>query len=31
MPLGTVTKNLSRAYAALRDSLQRQGESEVHK
>ncbi|MHC4500521.1 MAG: RNA polymerase sigma factor [Planctomycetota bacterium] len=31
MPLGTVTKNLSRAYAALRDSLQRQNESEVHK
>jgi RNA polymerase sigma-70 factor (ECF subfamily) len=31
MPLGTVTKNLSRAYAALRDSLQRQDESEVHK
>jgi len=31
MPLGTVTKNLSRAYAILRDSLQRQNESEVHK
>ncbi|MHC4156565.1 MAG: RNA polymerase sigma factor [Planctomycetota bacterium] len=31
MPLGTVTKNLSRAYAALRDSLQRQNEREVHK
>ena len=31
MPLGTVTKNLSRAYAKLRDSLQRQNESEVHK
>jgi RNA polymerase sigma-70 factor (ECF subfamily) len=31
MPLGTVTKTLSRAYAALRDSLQRQDESEVHK
>ncbi|MHC4647932.1 MAG: RNA polymerase sigma factor [Planctomycetota bacterium] len=31
MPLGTVTKNLSRAYAALRDSVQRQNESEVHK
>ena len=31
MPLGTVTKNLSRAYAVLRDSLQRQNESEVHK
>jgi RNA polymerase sigma-70 factor (ECF subfamily) len=31
MPLGTVTKNLSRAYAVLRDSLQRQDESDVHK
>ncbi|HUT28708.1 MAG TPA: RNA polymerase sigma factor [Sedimentisphaerales bacterium] len=31
MPLGTVTKNLSRAYAMLRHSLQRQNESEVHK
>ncbi|MHC4665104.1 MAG: RNA polymerase sigma factor [Planctomycetota bacterium] len=31
MPLGTVTKNLSRAYAMLRDSLQRRDESEVHK
>lgn len=31
MPLGTVTKNLSRAYALLRDSLPRQNESEVHK
>ncbi|MHC4483261.1 MAG: RNA polymerase sigma factor [Planctomycetota bacterium] len=32
MPLGTVTKNLSRAYAMLRDSLQRQAEnSEVQK
>jgi len=31
MPLGTVTKNLSRAYAMLRDSLQRQNESEVRK
>ncbi len=29
MPLGTVTKTLSRAYAALRDSLQRQTVSEV--
>jgi RNA polymerase sigma-70 factor (ECF subfamily) len=31
-PLGTVTKMLSRAYAALRESLQRQGENcEVQK
>jgi DNA-directed RNA polymerase specialized sigma24 family protein len=29
MPLGTVTKMLSRAYALLRDSLQRQIVSEV--
>jgi RNA polymerase sigma-70 factor (ECF subfamily) len=29
MPLGTVTKTLSRAYAMLRDSLQRQTVSEV--
>jgi RNA polymerase sigma factor (sigma-70 family) len=29
MPLGTVTKMLSRAYALLRDSLQRQTVSEV--
>jgi RNA polymerase sigma-70 factor (ECF subfamily) len=29
MPLGTVTKTLSRAYALLRDSLQRQTASEV--
>ena len=29
MPLGTVTKTLSRAYALLRDSLQRQTVSEV--
>ncbi len=31
MPLGTVTKTLSRAYVMLRDSLQRQNESEVQK
>ena len=31
MPLGTVTKKLSRAYAILRDSLQRQSKSEVQK
>jgi RNA polymerase sigma-70 factor (ECF subfamily) len=31
VPLGTVTKNLSRAYAKLRDSLQRQNERQVHK
>jgi RNA polymerase sigma-70 factor, ECF subfamily len=29
MPLGTVTKTLSRAYALLRDSLQRQTANEV--
>ena len=29
MPLGTVTKTLSRAYAVLRDTLQRQTVSEV--
>jgi DNA-directed RNA polymerase specialized sigma24 family protein len=29
MPLGTVTKTLSRAYALLRDSLQGQTVSEV--
>ncbi len=29
MPLGTVTKTLSRAYALLRDSLQRQTRNEV--
>ena len=28
-PLGTVTKTLSRAYALLRDSLQRQTVNEV--
>ena len=31
MPLGTVTKTLSRAYALLRESLQRQTASEVQK
>ncbi|HUW19352.1 MAG TPA: RNA polymerase sigma factor [Sedimentisphaerales bacterium] len=31
MPLGTVTKNLSRAYVMLRDSLRRRDESEVRK
>ena len=31
MPLGTVTKTLSRAYALLRESLQRQSASEVQK
>jgi RNA polymerase sigma-70 factor (ECF subfamily) len=31
MPLGTVTKNLSRAYVMLRESLRRQDESEVRK
>ena len=31
MPLGTVTKKLSRAYAVLRDSLQRQTTKEVQR
>ena len=30
MPLGTVTKTLSRAYAMLRDSLQQQEQQEVY-
>ncbi|MFA5238477.1 MAG: RNA polymerase sigma factor [Phycisphaerae bacterium] len=30
MPLGTVTKTLSRAYAMLRESLQQQGRKEVY-
>ena len=30
MPLGTVTKNLSRAYAMLRESLQQQEQAEVY-
>ena len=31
MPLGTVTKNLSRAYAMLRKSLQQNEDCEVRK
>ncbi|MHC4193970.1 MAG: RNA polymerase sigma factor, partial [Planctomycetota bacterium] len=31
MPLGTVTKTLSRAYAMLRESLQQDGKCEVQK
>jgi len=30
MPLGTVTKTLSRAYAMLRESLQQQSETEIY-
>jgi hypothetical protein len=30
MPLGTVTKTLSRAYAMLRESLQQQKQAEVY-